>query len=208
MSFARYRAPTALLALVTVTAACGDSSPEHSGSTSESLAAAPPASLVGYWPLDDGSGLVAHDRSGQGHDMSLGNSSAPVPADPTWSTDGPSLSFNGSQLASTPLTPILEPAYVSIEAWVKATGSQGGNHYIVSKQYSSTCTLGQYALYSGQDGGLSFYVNNGFGLQFGPRGTSRPNLGWKNGITPPAPTTARSRTSISTAQRSARGTRS
>lgn len=38
------------------------------------------ASLVAYWPFDDGSGLVLHDASGNGHDGIIDNA--------TWSFDG------------------------------------------------------------------------------------------------------------------------
>jgi hypothetical protein len=37
--------------------------------------------LVAYWPLDEGSGSVAHDRTGHGHDGRLENG-------PVWTTPG------------------------------------------------------------------------------------------------------------------------
>jgi hypothetical protein len=43
--------------------------------------------LVGYWPLDEGSGSTAVDFSGNGHTGTLVN-------DPTW-TNGPQLDFDG-----------------------------------------------------------------------------------------------------------------
>lgn len=45
----------------------------------------PGAGLVGWWPLDEASGTVAHDRSGQGHDGRI--------VGPRWMADG--LHFGG-----------------------------------------------------------------------------------------------------------------
>ena len=48
------------------------------------------AGLVAYWRLDEGSGDIAYDATGRGHDMRLGAVAGPDAADPLWSTtDGP-----------------------------------------------------------------------------------------------------------------------
>ena len=39
------------------------------------------AGLIGYWPLTDGSGAVAHDRSGGGHDGTITGGA------PAWTTN-------------------------------------------------------------------------------------------------------------------------
>ena len=44
--------------------------------------------LVAYWRLDEGSGDVASDLTGNGHDMQLGNASGPDAGDPTWVMPG------------------------------------------------------------------------------------------------------------------------
>jgi hypothetical protein len=45
------------------------------------------AGLVGYWPLDEESGQLAHDVSGHGLDGRLGDASSADSWDPTWTTD-------------------------------------------------------------------------------------------------------------------------
>ncbi len=40
--------------------------------------------LVAYWRMNEGSGQVAADASGNGHDMQLGNTGANDAADPAW----------------------------------------------------------------------------------------------------------------------------
>ena len=44
--------------------------------------------LVAYWPMDEGSGDIAYDATGNGHDMQLGNAVGPDAADPVWITPG------------------------------------------------------------------------------------------------------------------------
>jgi hypothetical protein len=45
------------------------------------------AGLVGYWPFDEGSGDVAGDATGSGHDGQLGNAVGPDANDPQWTED-------------------------------------------------------------------------------------------------------------------------
>jgi hypothetical protein len=45
------------------------------------------AGLVGYWPFDEGSGDVAADATGSGHDGQLGNAVGPDANDPMWTMD-------------------------------------------------------------------------------------------------------------------------
>ena len=47
-----------------------------------------PAGLVAYWRMDEGTGDVALDLTGNGHDMRLGNSVGSDAGDPTWVTPG------------------------------------------------------------------------------------------------------------------------
>ena len=44
--------------------------------------------LVAYWRLDEGSGDVGFDLTGNGHDMQLGEVAGPDSGDPTWVTPG------------------------------------------------------------------------------------------------------------------------
>lgn len=44
--------------------------------------------LAAYWQLDEGEGDIALDRTGNGHQMRLGNTGGPDAADPTWVSPG------------------------------------------------------------------------------------------------------------------------
>ncbi|HEX8793942.1 MAG TPA: FG-GAP-like repeat-containing protein, partial [Polyangiaceae bacterium] len=148
----------ALAALV----ACGarDAGHEGLGTTRQATTAGggAPAVLVAEWPLDEGFGQVAHDSTGNGHDLTLGSTTTGATA-PTWSTDGPSLRFDGHQVAAAQADTSLEPQTVSVDAWVKGTGTQPPNHYVFDKQFQ--CLQGQYALFTGWNGGAGFYVYTG-----------------------------------------------
>lgn len=81
--------------------------------------------------------------------------------------------FNASDTATSvvrvPNTPSLQPAALTVEAWVKATAAPGAYKYIVSKS-DDNCSS-SYGLYS-HGGGLAFYVKTGAGcygnVQFSP----------------------------------------
>lgn len=55
---------------------------------------------------------------------------------------------------------LLEPVNVSVEAWVKSPTSPGVYKYMLSKG-AQTCNSASYALYTGLNGGLQFYISNG-----------------------------------------------
>lgn len=57
-------------------------------------------------------------------------------------------------------TSLLEPANVSVEAWVKAVNFPGSYQYVLSKG-ANGCNVASYALYTGATGGLQFYISNG-----------------------------------------------
>jgi hypothetical protein len=89
------------------------------------------ASPVGTWTLDEGSGTVAHDTSGGGHDLTLTGGPSWVPGE-----SGTALHFDGSSQYGQTSGPVLDTAgNFSVAAWVKldSTGhfatavSQDGN---------------------------------------------------------------------------------
>jgi hypothetical protein len=59
----------------------------------------------------------------------------------------------------------LETPAVTVEAWVKRSGSPGAFKHIVAKG-ASMCMAASYALYSGPNGGIQFYVSSGSGTSF------------------------------------------
>lgn len=121
--------------------------------------------LVAQWTLDAGSGQVARDSSGHGLDGRLGNASSADEGDPAWISGrigSGALDFaGGPRSVVVPDSPLLEPAHVTADAWVRRAGSPGRFAYVLSKG-ASGCEAASYALYSGVGGGLTFYVYDGW----------------------------------------------
>jgi hypothetical protein len=57
-------------------------------------------------------------------------------------------------------TPVLTPAQLTVMAWVRRTGNPGAFRYVVSRG-DRDCLAASYALYTGNSGGLVFYVDPG-----------------------------------------------
>jgi uncharacterized repeat protein (TIGR01451 family) len=92
--------------------------------------------LLGYWPLNEGTGNVAHDQSGNGYNATLSNTA--------WTT-GPfnyAVSFNGTNShAVTPAIPFTNAFSVSV--WVNpASTPQTGWAGIVQSESNSGLSLG------------------------------------------------------------------
>jgi hypothetical protein len=116
---------------------------------------------VGSWPFNEGRGTVAHDSSGH-------HNEGRVEGLAQW-TQGRfqgALVFNGEAAAvSVPASPSLEPASVSVSAWVKSATSPGSDKYILAKG-ANGCLAASYGLYTGVNGGLEFYVATDQGLSW------------------------------------------
>jgi hypothetical protein len=114
---------------------------------------------VGAWAFNEGRGTTAYDYSGHHHDGTLQGG-------PSW-THGRfqgALGFNGEATAVTvPDSPALEPAAVSVSAWVNSAQSPGSYRYIAAKG-ANGCFAASYGLYTGANGGLEFYVSAADGL--------------------------------------------
>lgn len=107
--------------------------------------------LIGRWQLNGNT----NDISGNGLNGTLTGAATHVTG-----RYGQALNFDGNSWVSIADASILEPTQITVEAWVKRSGSPGGCCYVVSKYlpdryggYSS------YGLYTG-GGGISFYVGN------------------------------------------------
>ena len=119
--------------------------------------------LVGWWPMNEGSGQVIRDWSGHGNNGTLGNSAGVDDQDPAWIRGvfaGSALSFGGNDMVRIPDSTSLEPANVTVAAWIRGTGSPGQYKYVVSKG-ANGCASGSYGLYTSDNGGLAFYIGDG-----------------------------------------------
>jgi Concanavalin A-like lectin/glucanases superfamily len=118
--------------------------------------------LVAHWRFDEGAGTVANDSSVNGFDGSIEGTA-------TWVAGrrGPfALDLGGgSTRVVVGNATALEPSAITVEAWVKRSGSPGLWRYVVSKG-ATGCVAASYGLYSGFTGGLSFYVAAGSGFSF------------------------------------------
>ena len=116
-------------------------------------------STKAHWHMDDSVGTVTADASGNGNlGTFLGTVGAVDWNGPTWG----SLVFDGvDDYVRVPNDATLEPASVTVSAWVKRDGIPGTNEYILSKSFTSG--RASYALYpdAGGSTGLVFYVSDG-----------------------------------------------
>jgi hypothetical protein len=117
--------------------------------------------LVGWWPMNEGSGQTVRDWSGHGNNGVLGSTPAADANDPSWIPGvffGSALRFDGlDDYVSVPASKSLEQQRLTVAAWVRAGSSPGAYRYVVSKG-SIECLTGSYGLYTGAGGGLAFYV--------------------------------------------------
>ena len=98
-----------------------------------------------------------------GLDGRLGRSDAPDDLDPAriaGARGGGALRFGGGTFVRLPDAAELAPAHLTVEAVVRAEGSPGRWRYIVARG-AQDCLAGSYGLYSGEAGGLAFYVFDG-----------------------------------------------
>lgn len=124
--------------------------------------------LAAQWHLNEVVGATPEtagttpDSSGYGLDASA----IATTIDPA-GRFGSAFSFNGESQVRVSGSPTLEPAGVTVVAWVKRSDTPGPFRYIVAKG-GRGCGLSSYALYTGADGGLQFYVSDGASASLSP----------------------------------------
>src|SRR5947209_6550691 len=120
------------------------------------------ADLVASYHLDEGQGQIALDASPNGNTAVLGSSVNPDPNDPTWTAPGrfgaAALQFSGNQWAQVESSPSLETPGLTVEAWVRASGTPGRNRYLLAKG-ADGLHFASYAFYAREEG-LAFYVSD------------------------------------------------
>jgi Concanavalin A-like lectin/glucanases superfamily len=119
--------------------------------------------LVGWWPMNEGSGQVVHDWSFHGNNGYLGSTPAADANDPSWIPGvffGSALRFDGlDDFVTIPGSSSLQPANLTVAAWVRGSGPQSNFRYVVSKG-AITCDHSSYGLYTGDNGGIAFYISD------------------------------------------------
>jgi hypothetical protein len=116
--------------------------------------------LAGEWLLDDGDGPVVSDSSGAGQDGRLAASPGTPLRIPGLA--GQALHFDGNDEVVMPDSPRLEPPRLTVEATVRSLSTPGSYRYVMSKG-ATACDASSYGLYTGRNGGLSFYVKGATG---------------------------------------------
>jgi len=85
---------------------------------------------VALWHFNEGSGQVAHDASGNGHDGTLGATDGKDNDDPEWIADGyagSALEFDGGQCVTVPNDGSFDLSEGTIELWFKLKEPIEGN---------------------------------------------------------------------------------
>src|SRR3954453_4728328 len=89
--------------------------------------------LVGWWPMNEGSGQTVRDWSGHGNNGTLGSTPAADDNDPGWIPGvffGSALRFDGNDFVKIADSTSLEPTNITVAAWFRGTSSPGQFKYV------------------------------------------------------------------------------
>ncbi|MGH2839321.1 MAG: LamG domain-containing protein [Solirubrobacteraceae bacterium] len=117
--------------------------------------------LGAFWHLDESSGTVAADSSGNGNHGAINGATSIA------GRFGRSLNFDGDDSVFVTRSASLEPENITVEGWVRAPASPGPFRHIVSEG-AATCNGASYGLYTGFGGGLAFYISDGVSFTVSP----------------------------------------
>jgi hypothetical protein len=109
-----------------------------------------PADMVGRWSADGNA------------DDSIGANNGVLRGSVAYATgkSGRAFSFDGNSFVEVANSLALESPTITVTAWVKSLGSPGAYRYVLAKGLQN-CDASSYGLYTGENGGLSFYVYDG-----------------------------------------------
>ena len=123
--------------------------------------------LVGWWPMNEGSGQVVRDWSGQRNNGYLGTTPNPDDSDPTWVDgvfNGSALRFFGGDNVTIPADDSLRPRRLTVAAWVRYDknafgGAAPGSYRTAVTMGDDNCQGGSYGLITAWPGqGIQFYI--------------------------------------------------
>ena len=109
--------------------------------------------LAGQWQLESFAGNTTADASGHGL---TGATSGGLEL--TAGRFGNGFLFDTTSAVRVGPSALLEPARVTVVAWVRSAGSPGTDRTILAKGGDSGCTASSWALDTGGRGGIEFYV--------------------------------------------------
>jgi Concanavalin A-like lectin/glucanases superfamily len=120
--------------------------------------------LRGWWPMNERSGQVVHDWSGNRNHGQLGSTPTADDNDPTWIKGifnfGSALRFDGNDFVTIPDSPALRPEDVTVSTWFRGSSIPTTHSYLVAKG-ADGCLAASFALYTNQFGEIAFYVYDG-----------------------------------------------
>ncbi len=119
--------------------------------------------VLAQWHLDSFA-ATSPDSSGHGNDLTIPGGQQVTTAG-RW---GNAFSFDGqhSDGLAAPASGVQSPA-VTVMAWVKAAQSPGNLRYVIAKG-DTGCNGASWAIYTGLDGGLKFYIDDGTNPHISP----------------------------------------
>lgn len=126
--------------------------------------------LVAYWPLNEGSGTLATDKTNNSNQGTIHgatwtqeNLDFIKPATTEQETPQAIASFNGSnQYIEVPYKPELNPAQFTLSCWAKVEGGQGQwRSPVTCRTAKGSTALGGYLLYAGNNNKWQFWTGNG-----------------------------------------------
>jgi hypothetical protein len=112
--------------------------------------------LVGYWNFDEGSGVAAIDRSGNGNNGTIVNATftedTPVQISSLFALDFNNTSGVAYSYVTIPTDPVLEPnSSLTLSVWVKTDSTEDRIRVIISKAYGSFGDESYMLYYDGID---------------------------------------------------------
>lgn len=114
--------------------------------------------------MNERSGQVVYDWSGNRNHGQLGSTPGVDDNDPTWIKGifnvGSALRFGGDDFVSIPDSPSLRPAQVTVSTWFRGESAPDGYSYLVAKG-ADGCIASSFALYTNQFGQTAFYIYDG-----------------------------------------------
>lgn len=127
------------------------------------------AQPVGDWQFN-GVGQTVQDASGQNNDGVLGDTAGVEGSDPSRivSLFGDALNFSGGQYVTVPSSSSLEPATVSVEAWVRSVNGGGGAFSYILSKGADDCNAGSYGMFLNAAGAVVFMIYDGVDFYISP----------------------------------------